>query len=91
MRPNEVIAEVSKQTGLSAASCRKVVSVLFKVVVERLVAGRHTGFLNFGVFRVYAGEPRPGRNPKTGERVDIPARRRVRFRPSRTLNDAINR
>ena len=65
--------------------------LLFEAMVEALDRGEKIKIPGFGVFKVRAKAARKGRNPKTGDRIEIPARRVVSFKPSGAVRKALNR
>lgn len=80
---------IAEQTGLSQREARQVVYGLFKQLTEELIAGNRIEIRGFGSFDVRRTAPRPARNPRTLELVQIPSRLRVRFKPGRILNAAL--
>lgn len=72
--------------GMSYREAKQVVEVILKTMKQRLVAGENVKLTGFGSFNVIQRRPRLGRNPQTGERMQLAASRYVTFRPSRLLN-----
>jgi DNA-binding protein HU-beta len=68
----------------------KSVDLFFETLLDALEGGQEIKISGFGVFKVRAKAARKGRNPKTGARVEIPARRVVSFKPSSALRKALN-
>jgi integration host factor subunit beta len=66
------------------------VDTLFESVIKALKAGDKLEVRGFGSFRVRQRNARVGRNPKTGEKVEVPAKRVPYFKPSKELKDLIN-
>ena len=63
----------------------RIVNVVFNEIVEALARGDRVELRGFGAFTVKHRAPRVGRNPRTGERVPIPPRRVVTFKPGRLM------
>jgi len=70
------------QLGLNKREAKDFVDAFFEVVANHLVQGQNVKISGFGNFEVHTKSARPGRNPKTGQSVDIAARRVVTFRAS---------
>ena len=86
------LAAVLGEKGLFPASkSAKFVDLFFETLLEALEGGQEIKISGFGVFKVRAKAARKGRNPKTGDRIEIPARRVVSFKPSGVLRKALNR
>lgn len=84
---------VDKVTGLGDLTRRDgeiIVDLLFDSVVSALKAGDKVEIRGFGSFRSRQRKARVGRNPKTGTRVDVPAKRVPYFKPSKDLRDLVN-
>jgi integration host factor subunit beta len=67
-----------------------IVDTIFDSVIGALKAGDKIEIRGFGSFRIRQRKPRIGRNPKTGTRVDVPAKRVPYFKPSKELRDLVN-
>jgi len=73
----------------SKADVGRIVKRTFDAVADSLASGDDVMIPSFGKFEVRDVAARVGRNPRTGERVDIPAHRAPRFKPSGTLKGAV--
>ncbi|NNN07050.1 MAG: integration host factor subunit beta [Elusimicrobia bacterium] len=80
----DIIRSVSKVLA-TRGEAALAVETTFDAVGQALARGEKVVISNFGTFRVKARRPRVGRNPKTGEKVSVPARRGVRFKASKNL------
>jgi nucleoid DNA-binding protein len=69
---------------------KTVVQEVLDGIAEELAKGNRLEFRDFGVFETSTTAPRIGRNPKTLEKVDVPAKRRVKFRPGRLMREGLN-
>jgi len=84
------VEEVSKVTELTRKDSEVIVDTLFESVIKALKTGDKLEVRGFGSFRVRQRNARVGRNPKTGEKVEVPAKRVPYFKPSKELKDLIN-
>ncbi len=73
------------ELGLNKNEARELVELFFEELVASLAVGKQVKLSRFGNFDLRDKKERPGRNPKTGEKVTIPARRVVTFRPGQKL------
>ncbi|MEB8474267.1 integration host factor subunit alpha (plasmid) [Acidithiobacillus ferriphilus] len=84
---NDLVREVVDATGLTATDSKKIVDTLFNTMRATLASGEEVKLSGFGNFTLRDKHPRPGRNPKTGEPVEISARRVVTYRCSLLLRE----
>lgn len=89
MNKSELIIAVAERTGKSRQEVREVVDTVFDIVAESLIAGDKVTIPGFGSFVASVKLPRLGVNPRTMERMEIPAHRSVRFKPGNELADAL--
>ena len=82
MNKSELISAVAEQTAVYKNDVKKVFDSLFELAEKQLQDGDKVVISGFGVFSTAQVSERAGRNPRTGEKVVIPARRVVRFRSS---------
>ena len=90
MTKADLVEEVSKVTELTRKDAEVIVDTLFESVIRALRVGDKLEVRGFGSFRVRQRNSRVGRNPKTGETVEVPAKRVPYFKPSKELKDLIN-
>lgn len=90
MTKADLIEEVSKVTEMTRKDSEVIVEAIFDSVVRSLREGDKIEIRGFGSFRTRQRQPRVGRNPKTGARVDVPAKRIPFFKPSKELKDLVN-
>lgn len=74
----------------SKAACNRIVSSVFETMKGALSGGDDVAIPGFGKFKVKTRNARTGRNPQTGEEIEIPEARVVSFKPSSTLKDCVN-
>jgi integration host factor subunit beta len=90
MTKAELIEEVSRVVEMTRKDSEVIVEAIFDSVVKALRTGDKIEIRGFGSFRTRQRQPRVGRNPKTGARVDVPAKRIPYFKPSKELKDPVN-
>jgi integration host factor subunit beta len=90
MTKAELIEDVSRLVEMSRKDSEVIVETIFDSIVKSLKAGDKIEIRGFGSFRTRQRKPRIGRNPKTGTRVDVPAKKIPYFKPSKELKDLVN-
>ncbi|MFB3916740.1 MAG: HU family DNA-binding protein [Terriglobales bacterium] len=90
MTKADLIDEVSRVAELTRKDSETIVESIFDSVVRSLRAGDKIEIRGFGSFRTRQRKPRLGRNPKTGDRVEVPAKKIPFFKPSKELKDLVN-
>lgn len=90
MTKADLVEAVVNVSELSKRSAEIVVNTLFQSIVEALQKDDKIELRGFGSFRVRRRRSRQGRNPKTGDRVDVPSKRIPYFKPGKELKDVIN-
>ncbi len=90
MTKADLVEEVAKVTELTRKDSEVIVDTLFESVIKALRTGDKLEVRGFGSFRVRQRNARVGRNPKTGDKVEVPAKRVPYFKPSKELKDLIN-
>lgn len=86
----ELIASVAKKTGFSAKDAKSAVQAVLSAVEDTLAKGKGVR-TTLGTFGVGKRSARKGRNPKTGETINIKASKTIRFKASKTIKDKINK
>lgn len=90
MTKAELIEEVSRVVEMTRKDSEVIVETIFASVCRALHSGDKIEIRGFGSFRTRQRQSRVGRNPKTGARVDVPAKRIPYFKPSKELKDLVN-
>jgi integration host factor subunit beta len=90
MTKADLIEEVSRVVEFTRKESEVIVEAIFDSVVKALREGDKIEIRGFGSFRTRQRQGRIGRNPKTGARVDVPAKRIPYFKPSKELKDLVN-
>ncbi len=91
MTKAELVEEVSRVSDLTKKHSEVIVDTVFESIIDALKRGEKIELRGFGSFRLRKREPRKGRNPKTGDKVDVPPKRVPYFKPGKELKDLINR
>jgi len=86
----DLIAAVAEETDLSKVKAAEVVDAVFSAIESSLKKKAEVRLVGFGTFATAEREASKGRNPRTGEEIDIPASTSVRFKAGKTLKDAVN-
>lgn len=90
MTKAELIEEVSRAVQMTRKDSEQIVDTIFDSIVAALRSDDKIEIRGFGSFRTRKRQPRIGRNPKTGAKVDVPAKKIPFFKPSKELKDLIN-
>ena len=90
MNKTELIAAVAEKAELSKKDAEKAVKAFTDVVSEELVNGGKIQLVCFGTFEVSERAAREGRNPKSGEVMNIPASKTPKFKAGKALKDMVN-
>jgi DNA-binding protein HU-beta len=91
MNKTELINAVSEKSELTKKDATKAVDALLEVLTESLVKGDKVQLIGFGNFEVRDRAARSGRNPQTGEAIEIAASKVPAFKPGKALKDAVNK
>src|SRR5499425_954008 len=86
----DLIEEVLNVTELPRKESETIVETIFDNIIAALQKGQKIEIRGFGSFRTRERRGRTGRNPKTGEKVDVPAKKIPFFKPSKELKDFVN-
>ncbi|MBA2870168.1 MULTISPECIES: HU family DNA-binding protein [Bacillales] len=89
MNKTELINSVAEASGLSKKDATKAVDAVFESITEALKNGDKVQLIGFGNFEVRERAARKGRNPQTGEEMEIPASKVPAFKPGKALKDAV--
>jgi len=90
MTKADLIEEVSRVVEMTRKESEVIVDTIFRHIVEALRKGDKVEIRGFGSFRTRERRGRIGRNPKTGERVEVPPKRVPYFKPSKELKELVN-
>lgn len=90
MTKADLIDDVSRAAEMSRKDSEVIVETVFDSIVKSLRSGDKIEIRGFGSFRTRERKSRVGRNPKTGARVEVPAKKIPYFKPSKELKDVVN-
>jgi len=90
MNKSELAASVAQASGLSAAAASKVIDAVFDTITNALKKGDDVRLVGFGNFSVSERAAREGKNPRTGEAIQIAASKQPKFSAGKGLKDAVN-
>ena len=90
MNKNDLVAAVADDSGLSKKDAASAVDSVINVITDALKAGDEVRLVGFGTFAVTQRAASQGRNPRTGETIEISASNQPKFKAGRALKDAIN-
>ncbi|MDQ0300166.1 DNA-binding protein HU-beta [Salibacterium salarium] len=91
MNKTELINQVSEQAGLSKKDTEAAVNATLETIENSLKSGDKVQLIGFGNFEIRERAAREGRNPQTGETMNIPASKVPAFKPGKGLKDAVNK
>ena len=89
MNKTELINAVAEATDLSKKDAGKAVDAVFDTILNTLAKGEKVQLIGFGNFEVRHRAARKGRNPQTGEEIEIPASKVPAFKPGKALKEAV--
>ncbi|MEZ5709854.1 MAG: HU family DNA-binding protein [Blastomonas sp.] len=90
MNKNDLISAVADQSGLSKSDSSKAVEAVFDSISGALAKGGEVRLVGFGTFSVSKRKASTGRNPRTGEKMEIKASTQPKFKAGKGLKDAVN-
>lgn len=90
MNKNDLVAAVADSAGLSKADATKAVDSVFDNITAELRRGEEVRLVGFGTFAVAQRKATTGRNPRTGETIQIAASKQPKFKAGKALKDAVN-
>lgn len=90
MNKTELVAAIAEKAGLSKKDAEAALKAFAEAVEQELVQGGKVQLVGFGTFEVSVRPARQGRNPKTGEAMEIAAAKAPKFKAGKALKDAVN-
>lgn len=91
MTKKEIVKQISDKIGLTQLKTKDIVQQTFDAIVDALLEMGRIELRNFGVFEVKQRKARKARNPRTGERVDVPPKYVVTFKPGKEMEERVNK
>ena len=89
MTKKEIVKTISEEIGLTQLKTKEIVQKTFDEIVKTLVRDGRIELRNFGVFEVKRRAPRKARNPRTGDKVYVPAKNVVTFKPGKEMEERV--
>ena len=86
---SDIVEDLNNKIGLNKREAKELVDLLFNDIKNLLSEGHEVKLSGFGNFQLRDKSPRPGRNPRTGEDVEISARRVVTFKSGQKLKESV--
>lgn len=90
MTKKEIVKTISDEIGLTQLKTKEIVQKTFDAIIDALVDERRIELRNFGVFEVKERAARKARNPRTGDRVDVPRKFVVTFKPGKEMEEKVH-
>ncbi len=89
MTKKEIVKQISERIGLTQLKTKEIVQQTFDAIVDTLIEQGRIELRNFGVFEVKLRKARKARNPRTGEKVDVPPKSVVTFKPGKEMEERV--
>lgn len=89
MTKKEIVKQISDRIGLTQLKTKEIVQQTFDAIVDTLIEVGRIELRNFGVFEVKRRKARKARNPRTGDRVDVPPKNVVTFKPGKEMEERV--
>lgn len=90
MTNDELIAKVAEATGQKKIDIQKAMDVMIQTITQTVKSDGKVNITGLGIFKLKDKKARIGRNPKTGETVQVPARKAPKFLPSKNFKEIVN-
>ena len=90
MTKAELVVNVAEKSGLNRKESERAVSAVFETIKQALIEGDKVQIIGFGTFENRTRNARTGRNPRTGDPIDIPASKLPSFKAGKGLKEAVN-
>ncbi|MFO0841181.1 MAG: HU family DNA-binding protein [Gemmataceae bacterium] len=91
MTKKEIVKQISDRIGLTQLKTKEIVQQTFDAIVETLLEVGRIELRNFGVFEVKQRKARKARNPRTGDKVDVPPKNVVTFKPGKEMEERVRK
>ncbi|MGY2735869.1 HU family DNA-binding protein [Sphingomonas glacialis] len=90
MNNSDLVEKIAASNDLSKADAKSLVDAVFAAIADAAVAGEEISLNGFGKFKIKDSAAREGRNPSTGETIQIAASKKIGFTPAKALKDRVN-
>lgn len=91
MTKKEIVRQIADKLGLTQLKTKEIVQLTFDAIVDTLLEEKRIELRNFGVFEVKERKARKARNPRTGEKVEVPGKFVVTFKPGKEMELRVSR
>lgn len=91
MTKKEIVKQIADRIGMTQLKTKEIVQMTFDAIVDTLMEDGRIELRNFGVFQVKRREARKARNPRTGEKVEVPPKNVVTFKPGKEMEERIRK
>jgi nucleoid DNA-binding protein len=89
MTKDELVAKIVEITGIKKADTQKALDALISTIIETIKTGDKVNITGLGIFKLKDKKARLARNPKTGESIQVPAKRAPKFLPSKNFKEIV--
>lgn len=89
MTKRDIVVAIAEETGHKQLVVQTIVQKTFDHIIQALAKGESVELRNFGVFKVKSRKGRVGRNPRTGDSVEVPTKKVASFKPGRIMKERI--
>ncbi len=89
MTKDELVAKVAESTGIKKVDLQKALDVMINTIIETIKTGDKVNITGLGIFKIKDKKARLARNPKTGESIQVPAKKAPKFLPSKNFKEAV--
>jgi DNA-binding protein HU-beta len=89
MTKDELVAKVAENAGIKKVDLQKALDVIIHTIIETIKTGDKVNITGLGIFKLKDKKARLARNPKTGESIQVPAKRAPKFLPSKNFKEAV--
>lgn len=90
MNNSDLAEKLAAETGVTKADAKKAIEAVFAAIAEAAAAGDEISLNGFGKFKVKDSPAREGRNPSSGETIQIAASKKLTFAPAKAIKDKLN-
>jgi len=90
MTKASLVEKIATKAGMTKVDAERALNIFLESIQESLVTDQKLTLVGFGTFSVEARQARQGRNPRTGEPINIPASKVVKFKPGKILKESVN-
>ena len=91
MKKQELVAAIAEKSGLSKTDAAKALKATTEAITEALAKGDTISLIGFGTFKTKTRAARTGKNPRTGEAIEVPAATVPAFKAGKALKDSVNK